>query len=99
MLQLTNAEGSKFNSLLDEYLCIHSTEETLANVTYEELVMIHELVGSFDSHTLVVECDKKTQELIRFLDNIGKLIILNEKHLGSYCYYTVQKSLLDFELN
>lgn len=99
MLQLTNAEGSKFNPFLDEYLCIHSTEETLANVTYEELVMINRLVNNFDSYTLVIECDRKTQELIQFLDNIGKLIIFNEKHLGSYCYYTVQKSLLDFDLN
>lgn len=100
MLQLTNAEGSQFNVLVDDYLSIKTTEETVANVTYEQLQFVHELLSQFDDSTLVVECDYYTQDIIKFLENIDKIVIFKETHLGSYCYFTIQKSQLNFdELN
>lgn len=99
MLNLINAERSAFNVQLDNYLCIESTENTLCNVTYEELLMIEELSAHFHSEPLVIECNKKTQDIVNFLINIDKLTLISKQHLGSYCYYTVRKSSGTLDLN
>ena len=100
MLVLRNAEGDKFNSLVDNYLVISLENQELKDLSEGQLEWFAEVTGKFHSEPLVIEAQSELSDVIDFLINIDKLVCFNRTKISKGIYYTVQRNLLnDFDLN
>lgn len=94
MLVLKNAEGSKFNAQLDNYLVISLEDQILAHVTDGQLEWLVEVTDGFHSEPLVIEAQSELSDVIDFLVNIDKLVCFNRTKISKGIYYTVQRNLV-----
>lgn len=92
MLYFTNAEGSKFNPAIDNYLVVKVTD--FANTKVSELQQLLKLIESSHDEMVMIEADGHGQDLIMFLENIGKLCVFKAKKCGNQYYSSVQKTLI-----
>lgn len=90
MLVLNNAEGSKFNGNLDNYLVVSLVDQSMHEICYEQLEWIVEVTEGFHTEPLVIEADDATANIVDYLINIDKLECLSRKEISTGTYYTVQ---------
>jgi hypothetical protein len=95
MLVLRNAEGSKFNANVDNYLVISLENQKLEDLNQGQLEWLVEVTEGFHSETLVIEAQSDLSDVIDFLIDIDKLICFNRSKISKGVYYTVQRNILD----
>jgi hypothetical protein len=94
MLVLKNAEGSKFNVNLDNYLVVTLENQRMEEISYEQLEWLVETTNGFHSEPLCVEISQDLENVMDYLFNIEKLVCFSETKLGQATYYKVQRNLL-----
>lgn len=92
MLQLINAEGSKFDTNLDNYLVINLVAQDKQTISYEQLEWIAEVTEEFHTQALLIEADYATSDVIDFLINIDKLKCYSRTERGTGVYYSVKRT-------
>lgn len=95
MLVLRNAEGTKFNGNIDNYLVVSLQNQRMEDISYEQLEWLVETTDGFHSEPLCVEVSQDLENVMEYLFNIEKLVCFSENKLGQATYYTVQRNLLN----
>lgn len=98
MLVLKNAEGSKFNVQIDNYLILSLENQALKDLNEGQLEWLVEVTEGFHSEPLVIEAQSELSDVIDFLIDIDKLVCFNRSKISKGIYYTVQRNLIG-ELN
>lgn len=89
MLVLNNAEGSKFDTQLDNYLVVNLVNQAKQDIDYQQLEWLVEVTSTFHNEELVIEADLATADVVDFLIDIEKLHCTSRTVVSLGVYYKV----------